>query len=123
MSITKSSGPALGRRGQQGLRQRAAEDARDRAELLARLIADHEAKHNRTATASEAVALELIAIGLVRVRRLEGQGRSSFEERKQLTQLWRAVGLKAAQPEPKSAAAKVADFHAELRRIATKEGA
>jgi hypothetical protein len=91
----------MGRRGQQGLRQRTAEDARDRAELLGRLLADHEAKHSRPATASEAVALELIATGLVRVRRLESQGRSSFEERKQLVQLWRATGLKSDKPEPK----------------------
>jgi hypothetical protein len=125
MSETKSAADpsARGKRGQARMRQMAAEDGRDRATLLAELLADHAAKHGRPATASEGVALEIIATGLVRVRRLESQGRSSFEERKQLTQLWRAVGLKAAQPEPKSAADKVADWHASLRQLATKEGA
>jgi hypothetical protein len=94
-------GGTIGAAGRRRALEIATEDARDRAELLGRLLADHEAKHSRPATASEAVALELIATGLVRVRRLESQGRSSLEERRQLTQLWRATGIKTDKPEPK----------------------
>jgi hypothetical protein len=93
----------------------AAEDERDRTELLAELLADHAARHSRPATASERVPLENIAIGTIRIRRLESQGRSSFEERKQLAQWWRAAGLKVDKLEPKTAADRVAAFQAEMQ--------
>jgi hypothetical protein len=59
--------------------------------LLADLLADHEATYGRPATAAERVPLEAIARGMVAIRRLEAQGKSSFQERKQLAQWWRAI--------------------------------
>jgi hypothetical protein len=92
------------------MRELAAEDVRDRATLLAELLADHATRHGRPATPVEAIPLETIATGLVRIRRLELQGRSSFEERKQLAQWWRAAGLKADKPPPKPPGSALAEY-------------
>jgi hypothetical protein len=124
--MIKSSAVAaeMGKRGQARVRQMAAEDERDRAKLLAELVADHAAMYGRPATASERVPLENIARGMIRIRRLEAQGRDALEERKQLAQWWRTAGLKADKPEPKSAADRAADFRAEMLAAATpKESA
>jgi hypothetical protein len=111
----------MGKRGAARMRQLTAADERDRAELLAELLADHAARHGRAPTAVETIPLENIARGMIRIRRLEAQGRSSFEERKQLAQWWRAAGLKAEKPAPKSAAEKAADFRALIQRMATPQ--
>jgi hypothetical protein len=91
----------MGKAGALRKRRLVTQDAQDRAELLAELLADHAARHGRPATASEKVPLENIATGMIRIRRLESQGRSSFEERKQLAQWWRAAGFKVDKPEPR----------------------
>jgi hypothetical protein len=84
------------------MRQLAAQDALDRATLLAELLNAYSSRHGRPATPVEAVPLENIATGTIRIRRLESQGRASLEERRLLAQWWRASGfLKGAQPEPK----------------------
>jgi hypothetical protein len=121
MSETKSAS-ALGKRGQSRLRQNAIEDGHARAELLAELLADHATRHGRPATASEKVPLENIATGMIRVRRLESQGRSSLEERRMIAQWWRAALPKAEKPAPPSAADRVAALQAALSKPSVADG-
>jgi hypothetical protein len=117
---SRARGGTIGAAGRRRAIELAAQDARDRAQLLAELLADHATRHGRPATASEKVPLENIATGMIRVRRLEAQGRSSIEERRMIAQWWRAAGFKVDKPAPPSPADRAAAFRAEMLRLATQ---
>jgi hypothetical protein len=82
--------------GRRRSRQLAAEAALERAPLEAELRAGL----GREATPIDKLAIETIAATAVRARRLRADGRNDAEERRLLTQLLRATGLRPAPAEP-----------------------
>jgi hypothetical protein len=78
------------------MRQLAAEAAAERAPLEAEL----RESLGRIPNAVDKLAIETIAATAVRARRLRADGRNDAEERRLLTQLLRATGLRPAPAAP-----------------------
>ncbi|WP_407152251.1 hypothetical protein [Bradyrhizobium sp. ORS 86] len=88
---------AAGRaRGVRRMREIAAEDQAKREKLTAELLADL----GRVPSALDRVNVASLAAAHVRAERLRTRGRSDLEERRQITQLMRATGLR---PQPVTA--------------------
>jgi hypothetical protein len=103
MGLCMNEGPDDSRRpplnGRARSRQLAQEAATERAPLEAELRAGL----GREATPIDKLAIETIAATAVRARRLRADGRNDAEERRLLTQLLRATGLRPAPATPASA--------------------
>jgi hypothetical protein len=101
MSSDKGPGDPLPPRkgGRARMRQLAAEAALERAPLEAELRAGL----GREATPIDKLAIETIAATAVRARRLRADGRNDADERRLLTQLLRATGLRPAPAAPAAA--------------------
>jgi len=82
--------------GRARMRQLAAEAAAERAPLEAEL----RESLGRIPNAVDKLAIETIAATAVRARRLRADGRNDAEERRLLTQLLRATGLRPAPAAP-----------------------
>jgi hypothetical protein len=80
--------------GRARMKELAAEAAAERAPLEAALIAGL----GREPTALDLVAIETLAVTVVRARRLRAAGRNDAEERKTLVQIIRATGLRPPPP-------------------------
>jgi len=98
MSSDKGPGDPLPPRkgGRARMRQLAAEAAAERAPLEAEL----RESLGRIPNAVDKLAIETIAATAVRARRLRADGRNDAEERRLLTQLLRATGLRPAPAAP-----------------------
>lgn len=81
-------------RGSARARQIAAEDQAKREKLTAELLADL----GRPPSALDRMNIQNLAAAHVRAERLRMAGRSDLEERRQITQLMRATGLKPQPP-------------------------
>jgi hypothetical protein len=90
---TSSSGLARGRRRMQEI---AAEDEVE----VRRLVAARLALLGREPTEDDRLFAEMIAVTATRARRLRARGKSDLDERRLLTQLFRASGWRPSPPEP-----------------------
>jgi hypothetical protein len=102
----RSRGGLVGAQGRRRSLQLAAEAEAERKALEAELIADL----GRRATAYDRIAINNIAAMHVRARRLEAQGKNATEERRQITQMMRGLGLKPAPVEQQKAKQSLQDW-------------
>ena len=108
MGLCMDEGPDDSKRPPRNGRARSRQLAQEAAAERAPLEAELRESLGRTPNAVDKLAIETIAATAVRARRLRADGRNDAEERRLLTQLLRATGLRPAPAAPPTLQAQLA---------------